>query len=136
MVWEEFLRLEFLFFAAVTDGAEALFVGLSFAGAGFAGNAEDLDEGAVLDLSEDVEDKGVNVGFDFGHDDVLAQENLLVIVMESVLTVVFGHQFKGIDDDQAVPQVRVDLFILKPFLDLVQYFSPVDDLHLDQVFLY
>jgi hypothetical protein len=113
-----------------------LFVGLSFSGSGFAGDAEDLEERAVLDLSEDVEDEGVNVGFDFGHDDVFAQEDLLVVVVECVLTVVFCHQFKRIHNYQTVPQVSVDLFLLEPFLYLIQHFSTVDYLHLNQVFLY
>ena len=89
----------------------------------------------MLDLSKDVEDEGVNVGFDFGHDDVFAEEDLFVVVLEGVLTVVFGNQFKRIHNDQTVPQVSVDLFLLESFLYLIQYFSPVDYLHLNQVFL-
>lgn len=70
----------------------------------------------MLDLSEDVEDKGVDVWLDFGHKDIFPEENLFVVIMKSVLTVVFGDQLKGVDDDETIPQVSVDFFVLESFL--------------------
>ena len=43
MVGKVFVGFEFLFLAAVTDGAETLFVGLGFSGSGLTRDAEDLN---------------------------------------------------------------------------------------------
>ncbi len=71
---------------------------------------------------------------DFGHEDIFPEENLFVVIMKSVLTIVFWDELKRIDDNETVPQVGVYFFVLESFLDLVQNFCPVDDVHLDQVF--
>jgi hypothetical protein len=55
--------------------------------------------------------------------------------MKSVLTVVFGNELKRVDDDETVPQVGVYFLVLESFLDLVQYFRPIDYFHLNKVFL-
>ena len=57
----------------------------------------------------------------------------LEVVGEALPGVLLGHCFKGVDDDQAVPEAGVDFLLGQSALQLEEHLGSVDDVHLDQI---
>lgn len=62
-------------------------------------------------------------------------KNVVIVKIQTFLTILLWNYFEGIDYDQTIPHQRVDISLQQSPLQLSQYLRSIDDVHLDQVSL-